>query len=50
MELDEYLRFVAGRLRDANQKNNLTEVIRLLRVCSETLTSKADELEKEEQC
>lgn len=47
MDIDKYLEFVAAKIREAISKNDLMEVVRLLRVCSEALLDKVADIEKQ---
>ena len=43
MDIDKYLRFVADKVAEAIARNNLQEVSRILRLCSEVCLEKAAE-------
>ena len=44
MEIEQYLRFVAGKVEEARKKSDLKEVERLLVLCAETCLDKASEV------
>jgi len=46
MEIDEYLALVAKKVKEAKEKKDYEEVIRLLDLCTETLDKKLDELSR----
>ena len=44
--IDECLKFVAGRVKEAEEKEDYPEVVRILSLCAETLLDKVNEISK----
>lgn len=45
MDIPEYVRLVANRIQTEQERGNWPEIIRLMRLLSETLIEKATEIE-----